>query len=191
MPAMQSQEPGASLGALSAEHQVILGVAGALEGWAEKASSGEGTPDELAHFVTFIVDYSDVLHHRKEEELLFEAMVAAGFPREAGPIAVMKEEHETGRALTRQLASAAREAGWTEAQRWQVAGAAWQWCSLLRRHIAKEDDVLYPMARRRLSAAALSALAAACEAVDEEHAAAHHRLEQLGLELRLAWAGGR
>ena len=40
---------------------------------------------ELSRFVRFIREFADVRHHGKEENFLFEAMMAGGFPRDGGP----------------------------------------------------------------------------------------------------------
>ena len=34
---------------------------------------------------TFLREFADAHHHHKEEDVLFEAMIEHGFPREAGP----------------------------------------------------------------------------------------------------------
>jgi hypothetical protein len=95
---------------LMAEHRQIERVLAALEACARQIEGGEQVaPSSLARFARFLRSYADELHHGKEEELLFEKMVAAGFPREAGPVAVMRLEHERGRALVRELKAAGRE----------------------------------------------------------------------------------
>ncbi len=98
----------------------------------------------------------DGCHHGKEEDVLFVAMAEAGFPTESGPLAVMRQEHDHGRRLVRQLRELAeRPSRWTTEDRERFAGVAHTFAELLRLHIAKEDDVLYPMAEARLSAAQL------------------------------------
>jgi len=75
--------------------------------------------------------------------VLFERMVAAGLPREVGPIAVMLAEHEQGRAFTRGMRAAAERlaAGDAAAARDVVANAR-GYAALLRQHIQKEDGIL-------------------------------------------------
>ncbi len=83
--------------------------------------------------------------------MLFEAMVAAGFSRQQGPVAVMLAEHEEGRRLTRAMSEAAqRLQGGDEAARAQVVENARGYVNLLRQHIWKEDNVLFPMADRSI-----------------------------------------
>jgi hemerythrin-like domain-containing protein len=64
-------------------------------------------------------------------------MMAAGAPAEGGPIAVMLEEHAAGRALIRAMGADAPAS---------QAEAARRYAELLRRHIEKENDVLFPLA---------------------------------------------
>ena len=74
-------------------------------------------------------------------------MTAAGMPTDQGPIAVMLSEHEQGRAYTRGLREAAEnlQAGDKGAVPIVVRNAR-GYAALLRQHIMKEDNVLFPMA---------------------------------------------
>ncbi len=148
---------------LMTEHRVIERVLDALVVMADDwRRGGDGRPT-LARFVRFIREYADRRHHGKEEDLLFEAMIDHGLPREYGPIACMLGEHDAGRALVAQLARRADQpAPWTDDDRDDNLRDAMDFTSLLRNHIAKEDQVLYPLARRTLPAATMEALAIAC-----------------------------
>lgn len=148
------------------EHRTILGVLDRLEAWA-KGLAGASDPADLAAFVAFLRDFADARHHGKEEALLFRAMVDHGFPARSGPIAVMLAEHDDGRAHVRAMADlAARCADWTDDDRAAAGRHARAFAALLRSHIAKEDDILYPMALRHLPPAALEALADAFTAFE-------------------------
>jgi hemerythrin-like domain-containing protein len=130
------------------EHRVIERVLGAMEAAVARLEAG-GEVD-AAFFIDateFIRGFADGCHHHKEEGVLFKAMNAAGFPKEQGPVAVMLSEHEQARALTRGLREAAEklQAGDPEAKT-RVIRNARGYAALLREHIAKEDQVLFPMA---------------------------------------------
>jgi hemerythrin-like domain-containing protein len=134
------------------EHRVIERVLSVLEAAVAKAERGEAVrPGMFLEAADFIKDFADGSHHHKEEGVLFEAMAAAGVPREAGPIAVMLSEHEQARAYTRAIREAAQrwERGDTAAVS-QVATAARGYAALLRQHIAKEDQILFPMAEQAI-----------------------------------------
>lgn len=174
---------------LMEEHQTILRVLDALEAYA--VALGGGADEDrarLGRFVTFIRELADRIHHGKEEEILFAVMVEHGFPRQAGPIAVMLHEHDVGRGLVGQLATLAERPAWSLEDRREAASTARELVRLLSDHIAKEDQILYPMARARLPPAALQRVAEACDAAAARDAEDTRRL--LALAEELAPAGG-
>jgi hemerythrin-like domain-containing protein len=167
------------------EHQLILRALDALDAFAAKVARGGQHQEELGRFVRFIREFADARHHGKEEDILFEAMVAAGFPRQAGPIAVMLMDHDAGRAFVSVLAERSAQAvPWTDIDRRAVAEAAGGYSSLLRGHILKEDQILYPMARQRLHDEALARVDRECAAFEEKQiAAGSDSLKDLAREL--------
>jgi len=171
---------------MMSEHRLILRALAALEAFAEVVRLGGGDQAELGRFVTFLREYADAFHHAKEEGVLFEAMVEAGFPRQSGPVGVMLLEHDAGRRHVVVLAGLAGLAGpWGEAERVRLVSAAQSFAGLLRAHIQKEDGILYPMAEQRLPAALADRVNQGCGARDAAQAAdgTTARLEQLGLSL--------
>jgi hemerythrin-like domain-containing protein len=176
------------------EHRTIELGLDALVAFAEDTVRRErDARPELARFVKFIREYADAHHHGKEEKILFEAMVEAGFPLHGGPIAVMLHEHDQGRAFVGELAKLASQASpWNAEDRQQVAEAATSFADLLRHHIMKEDAILYPMAQARLPDESLVDVAVRCEKYEREAAAKHLQadLEQLASELVAAHAPG-
>lgn len=159
---------------LMQEHQLILRALDALEAFAGELAGSTARPEdpaELARFVRFIREFADARHHGKEEDILFDAMVSAGFPRGAGPVGVMLAEHDAGRRYVAAMAARVEQAApWTEADRAAVVEAARGYASLLRSHIAKEDRILYPMARQHLGEELLGHVDRACAAYEERHA---------------------
>jgi hemerythrin-like domain-containing protein len=157
---------------LMEEHQVILRALDALDAFAAEVSRGGGDPAELERFVRFIRAFADARHHGKEEDILFAAMVRAGFPREGGPIAVMLMDHDAGRA---HVAAMARHLGggapWTAADRAEVVAATGGYTDLLRSHIMKEDQILYPMAQHRLPEAVMEQVDLDCETFEARQVA--------------------
>jgi hemerythrin-like domain-containing protein len=177
------------------EHRTIERAIDALVSFADetrrKTADDRGSKAELAKFVTFIRDFADACHHGKEEDILFAAMIEAGFPSRGGPVAVMLMEHDQGRAHVRALADlAAQEAPWTADDRQRVAEAAYGYGNLLRAHIHKEDAILYPMAEQRLSAEVMERVSADCEAYEAKKASSgeHERLHKLAEELVARYA---
>lgn len=145
---------------LNDEHRLIEKVILALRSYDARVDHS-ADPADLGRFVEVIAGFADGRHHAKEEDILFETMVAAGFPREHGPIAVMLAEHEMGRRYVGVLRDVASRAGqWTAEDRARIHEAVAGYSELLTAHIAKEDMILYPMARRNLPEDAVTTMEA-------------------------------
>ena len=132
------------------EHRVIERVLAALQVAAGRVSQGEEMrPAFFVNAALFIKNFADGCHHRKEEGVLFIAMNESGLPVQGGPISVMLAEHEQGRLFTRAMKDAAQkwETGDLSA-RAAVVQNALDYVGLLRQHIHKEDNILFPMAER-------------------------------------------
>jgi hemerythrin-like domain-containing protein len=136
------------------EHRIIERVLGALEQAAALADEGQPVrPGLFLEATDFIRDFADGSHHHKEEGVLFGAMIEAGVPVNGGPIAVMLAEHEQARDLTRAMREAAEQwASGDEQARRRATRAAHSYAALLRQHIAKEDQILFPLADRTIPA---------------------------------------
>ena len=132
------------------EHYVILDWLGRLEVAAAQLEAGQTLPEaQWAILLDWLRGFADTRHHAKEEHVLFPAMIRAGLPARGGPVDVMLEEHAEGRALM-----AAMAAGPAAAR----AAAARGYVRLLREHIAKENEILFPLADAVLDDAAQAAL---------------------------------
>ena len=132
------------------EHRLILRMIALLEQNAARTAGGNYRNWQFyLDGVAFIRCYADRFHHAKEEDVLFEALIKNGMPRENSPIAAMMMEHDQGRAFVKIVEAATREAldGQVGIER-IIAENALAYTALLREHIAKEDDILYPLAER-------------------------------------------
>jgi len=136
--------------ALVNEHRLILRMIALLEQNAVATAKGNYTNWRFyLDGVDFIRTYADRYHHAKEENVLFEALVKNGMPREHSPVAAMLMEHDQGRNHVQALEIATLQALAGSPDREAViAEHALAYAELLREHIAKEDDVLYPLAER-------------------------------------------
>lgn len=136
--------------ALVNEHRLILRMITLLERNAARTADGSYSNWKFyLDGVDFIRNFADRFHHAKEEDVLFEALVKNGMPRENSPIAAMLMEHDQGRAFVAAMETATLEAmnGQTGRER-TIADNALAYAALLREHIAKEDEILYPLAER-------------------------------------------
>ena len=136
--------------ALVTEHRLILRMIALLERNAPRTADGTYTNWRFyLDGVDFIRNYADRFHHAKEEDILFEALVTNGMPRENSPVAAMLMEHDQGRAFVKAMETAALEAMDGQAGREGIiADNALAYAGLLKEHIGKEDDILYPLAER-------------------------------------------
>lgn len=125
------------------EHRVIEQVLAALE-----AAAVRDVPAAFyEQALDFATEYADGYHHAKEEERLFTYLEERGMPRDYGPLGVMIQEHDAGRAHIRAMRAHLAE-GDVQALRQESLAYA----LLMRDHIAKEDNVLFPMGRAMLTA---------------------------------------
>ena len=171
---------------LKEEHTLILQALDALE---KKITLIEGgAAPEPAYFqkaVEFLRTFADGCHHGKEENLLFKTMVNRGFPLHGGPIAVMLSEHDAGRAFIRGIAEGAANVGTDPRAVKQIVENGRGYIGLLRAHIHKEINILFPMADKVLSEEDQAELEKAFERFEVEetgagvHEAALKLLEEL------------
>jgi len=175
---------------LKHEHQVILLVIGAAEKEAAHIrETGALHAENVEKMVDFFRNFADHCHHAKEENHLFVKMVDRGMPLESGPIAVMLHEHHQGRQHIKGLAEALPaaklgDAAAIAAVRDNLIGYA----TLLRQHIDKEDNVLYPMADRMFTDADQKALGDAFDKVEAEEVGegTHEKFHQIAHDLAKA-----
>lgn len=132
------------------EHRLILRMLALLERNADRLAGGEFNNYRFfLDGVDFIRNYADRFHHAKEEDVLFEALVENGMPKANSPVAAMLMEHDQGRAYVRGMEAAAQRA--LDGEKGQdeiIVENARGYLELLREHISKEDDILYPLAER-------------------------------------------
>jgi hemerythrin-like domain-containing protein len=129
------------------EHALIERVLDSLEAGAGKLRAGEKVSAEFfLDAAEFIRGFADGTHHRKEEGVLFEALLQHGFSRDSGPVAVMLAEHELAREYTRGLAEAAERLRGDPGALDAVLANALAYVKLLREHILKENNILFRMA---------------------------------------------
>lgn len=168
---------------LMSEHRIVENVLKSLESATDKLERNEVVrPGFFIDAAQFSKGFTDGCHHRKEEGVLFKAMVHNGVSDSTGPIAVMLAEHEQGRKYIKALRAAAVElenGDSTAAGR--VIENARGYTNLLRQHIMKEDNILFPMADRVIPADEQEKVGEDFETVEEEETGAGVHEKYLGL----------
>ena len=134
------------------EHKLILRMITLVEKNIELMEQGKFRDWQFfLDAVDFIRNYADRFHHAKEEDVLFDELVKNGMPKENSPVAAMLINHDQGRAFVRGMDEAAQKAMDGEAGQIPIIAENGRgYAELLREHIDKEDNILYPLAEKVL-----------------------------------------
>jgi hemerythrin-like domain-containing protein len=172
---------------LMREHRFIEQVLGSLEAFVNGLEANQNDARRyVAKYAKFFREFADRCHHGKEEDQFFKALGDHGFPRDAGPIFVMVGEHNAGRLFIKELATVGDGEGLLDQEELRkVTESAQGFISMLRVHIQKEDEILFPASERALPREVLAKMA---EGFDEFERTvvgedAHSKLHALGLSL--------
>jgi len=169
------------------EHQIILLAIGAAEREVSHIeATGQMHEDRVEQMLDLFPNFADRCHHAKEEKLLFVRMGERGMPAQGGPIAVMLQEHEMGRGFLRAAREAVPGAKLGDAGAIaQVRDALGGYARLLRAHIHKEDNILFPMADRLFTPEDQRELEVAFNQVEAEEIGlgVHDRYHQMAHDL--------
>jgi len=168
---------------LKHEHQIILLVLKGAEAEADHIQeTGEVDKAKIGKLVDFFRNFVDLCHHTKEEKHLFQRMCCS-VPQADRPVSVMLQEHEEGRRKVAALAEALAQSGAKAAR--AVHDILLAYAALLRQHIAKEDNILYPMADNGLDSQDQQKLSEAFEKVESEEMGkgVHEKYHRLAHEL--------
>ena len=172
---------------LMQEHRVIERVLTALERAATRLSKGQDVYLRFfAGTTVFIKNFADGCHHQKEEGILFPAMIENGLSRETGPVAVMLAEHEEGRRLTQKMRQSLEKLqGCDDAARNELVQNALGYIKLLRQHIYKEDNILFPMADKVIPTEQQQQITEAFKLLEHDETGEDVHEKYLGLAVRL------
>ena len=165
------------------EHELVCRALAGADALAESArSTGSIDVPAARSFIEFSRGFTDGCHHTKEERELFPLLISRDPSVAAGPVAVMLQEHEGGRERIRRLEVAldAVEKGDGGAGPAAAENLS-AYAALLRSHIAKENNVLFPLAERLLSDDDRRELGAAFDRIEEEETGAgeHERFARI------------
>jgi len=130
------------------EHENILKIVDALEFKIEQLNDKNIDTTFFKKVIDFIRNYADKFHHAKEEDILFKEFnkCAEEGCVHCNPIEQMLVEHDEGRKNVKMM-----ESGLKEKDRSKLIEGARGYINLIREHIFKEDNILYPMADETLN----------------------------------------
>lgn len=157
---------------LMKEHRLILKYVDLMERYVEFSLKHHDIPillEKAAGFIEFIHEFADHFHHAKEEDILFQYLGAPGVLTHCNPVPQMLMEHHKAREYVRNMEQAVQAKALND-----LAANASQYAGLLKEHIYKEDNILYPMAERGLSNEAKTAIL-------KEYAQTDQRLNSLAI----------
>ncbi|MGD0167956.1 MAG: hemerythrin domain-containing protein [Gaiellaceae bacterium] len=146
----------------------------------------EQAPEHLEQLLDFFKGFMDDCHHGKEEDVLFPELERRGVKRDGGPIGVLLAEHEVGREHVRAIADGLQQLrrGDDEAAT-AISEHARALHEMLREHIRKESDDLFPTADRLVPDDVAATLAEKFDVIERErvgegkHEAYHAMLHDL------------
>jgi hemerythrin-like domain-containing protein len=169
------------------EHTIVLKM---LEGAERLVQTFELThkidAGKIEKIIDFSLNFTDGYHHAKEEKHFFPRLQERGMSKEQGPIAVMLHEHRMGREFIRSLEQTLND---HKLGKIDAAGKVVQtlrnYNELLRTHIAKENNVLFPMSGRYLTPEDQSSLERAFHDLEEQKTikGEHERFHRMAHEL--------
>lgn len=137
---------------LNNDHILILEKVDQFEA-ANNANSH--TMDSVKQMITFIQEFADQYHHGREEKILFLELEKEGVLTHCNPVQQMLHEHQSGREF---VETASRAASNNELD--QAIAALMNYCDLMKMHIYKEDNILFPMAKDGLQSENLNTITA-------------------------------
>jgi hemerythrin-like domain-containing protein len=159
---------------LEREHRMVSLVADAARRDVDRAlETGAADTEEIGELIEFFRYFTNSCHAPKEEDLLFTMLHRRGLAWDASPLCDLVREHEEMRVLLDSASDwlapvAAGEAGGLPPLLHDLA----TYLDLLKRHIATEEEVVFPLAQERLTAHDIAELgkefsAIACDELDE------------------------
>ena len=162
-PAGSGQKLSPPLQALVDEHTNIKRVLAQLPALVVQIQKGidADTRQSITEAIDFIRNYADKFHHAKEEDILFKY-----FDTNSDILTVMYKEHEIGRHHVSATLAALEKNDTTVITEHLTA-----YGTLLKEHIRKEDEILYPWMNRELTDSQVGQLFSKFNIVDEQFGA--------------------
>ena len=138
---------------LREEHGIIMRMFAILQRMGEMMEKRYSHAEKhLEQIMEFLKVFVDQCHHGKEEEILFPELENAKLPDEGRMVRELISEHLAGREIVEEMGRALekRKQQADEATS-EFVEASNRYVKLFRRHIRKENGMLFPEVNKRLS----------------------------------------
>ena len=155
---------------LAREHSLVIAVTKAAEQEVRyMRDTGEYRPEVIAELVDFFEYFTEGCHDPKEEHLLFARLRQRGLPADTGILAEFYGEHQEFHSRLRDTEH------WLRARKKTGAGEVSElaeqldgYLKLMRSHVAREEELLFPMADELLTDEDQEELAQGFDAIECE-----------------------
>lgn len=138
---------------LAKEHLLVILVTKAAEQEVRyMRDTGEFRPEVIDELVDFFQYFTEGCHDPKEESLLFARMRLRGLPGDTGILAEFYREHQEFHSRLRDIEHwlrAMKKTGTGDVP--ELAGHLDGYLKLMRAHVAREEELLFPMANELLT----------------------------------------
>ena len=171
---------------LEHEHRTIEKIVRVISVLADELTEARDVDDSiLADLCDFLRVYGHQCHHGKEESYLFPLLETRGVPEDGCPLGALRHEHQRSRALTDTLVEAtSRYSANSSRGRQALVEVLRDLASFYPAHIWKEEYLLFPLAKKVLSAQEDELLQKEFESVEADiYSDAHERYESLAVDL--------
>ena len=169
------------------EHEIILHMLSGAERIAQEIQVSHSVDNKaVENIIDFSRHFTDGCHHSKEEKHLFVQLQKRGMSKDQGPVAVMLHEHVLGRNLIQRIETGLKEyqAG-NDGAAQIVSQTILQYVEMLRAHIAKENNILFPMSDRVLTSDDQQLLEQSFKEIEEKEVGAgvHEKYHRMAHEI--------
>ncbi|KAB2880841.1 hypothetical protein F9K33_03550 [bacterium] len=157
------------------EHRVIESMLLCLERLVDNMQRQKKLDSAYAlTIITFLREFADACHHGKEEDVLFKFSDAKTGGH--GPVEVLIEEHSQGRGYVGEMIKSLNKAGEGDPHAISVfSDNALDLTDMLRRHIEREDKVVFPMIEELCQSEDAEKLWKDCVAVEKDAGGNRHK----------------
>jgi hemerythrin-like domain-containing protein len=135
------------------EHEIISLMLEVSEKEAQHILDGKKfDPGKIEKLIDFFRNFADSCHHVKEEKYLFVKLIEKGMSAYSGPISIMNFEHLTCRKLVNDITEImpSAKSGYKASIR-KIAEILQAYVTLIKSHIYRENNILFPMADNLLN----------------------------------------